>query len=225
MAEITLYSFGPSHNAARGEIVLLEKGVAFEKVEVDLFSGANRRPPLVEVNPRGQVPTLVYEEDGESVVVYESVAIIRFLDDVLPSPPLMPPATDLAARALAEMRIAEFQNKLDAKNVFGSVAFGGQSREQLGVRADALLEELARWDGYLEGRSFLAGEAFSLADVAVFPLMMHIEALGYDFAGRAPRLAAWVSRCKQRPSVVASGWLERFDAFVMARAVQPVLAD
>lgn len=222
--KITLYTLPPSHNAFRAELALLEKGLDYDKVTVDLFAGDASKPPFSELTPRRQVPTLVYEKDGQRLVVYESVAIIRFIDAVHPSPALMPGPDQPAELADALMRIEEFQAKLDAKNVFGSVIFGNMDREQLGDRVDTLLTELELWNTYVEGRDYLAGEQFTLADIAVFPLLMHFEAMGYDFAKRAPALAAYLARCKGRPTVSGSGWLDAFYGFVKGRNPNQVLA-
>jgi maleylpyruvate isomerase len=221
---ITLYTFLPSQNAVRAEIALREKGLDYERVEVDLFNGEHRRPPLSEITPRGQVPTLVHACAEGDVVVYESIAIIRFLDDIHPDPPLMPPVSEPGRRARALTRIEEFQAKLDVKNIFGSVVFGRQSRDQLGKRVDDLRAELLRWNEYTRAGSFLAGEQFTLADIAVFPLLMHFEVLGYDFARNTPALASYIDRCEARPSVQATGWIECFRAFVDSRAPERVLA-
>lgn len=222
--KITLYTLAPSQNAARAEIALREKGLDFEKIEVDLFSGAHKQPPFSELTPRGQVPTLVHGEGEDAIVVYESIAIVRFLDAVHPDPPLMPPTSEPRRLADALMRTEEFQAKLDVKNVFGSVLFGGQTREQLGERVDNLLAEIPRWDAYVSGRTFLAGDQFTVADIAVFPLLMHFEAMGYDYAKRTPALSAYMDRCKARPSVKESGWVETFRAFAAGRNPNQVLA-
>jgi glutathione S-transferase len=223
--KITLYTIPMSQNAVRPELALLEKGVPFEKVQVDLMGGEHKQPPYGEITPRRQVPTLVYGEGDEAITLYESVAIIQFLDDMLPEPPLMPPVSEPATRAMAWMRIAEFQQKLDPKNIFASVTFGKQAREQLGARVDALLEELLRWDAYVGDGPFLCGDQFTLADIAVFPLLMHFEALGYDYATHTPSLSAYMNRCKARPSVVQSGWVETFLAFARGREPGQVLAS
>jgi hypothetical protein len=54
---------------------------------------------------------------------------------------------------------------------------------------------------------------------------MHFEALGFDYATRTPGLASYMERCKARPSVLASGWLDVFEAFVAGLGVAKVLAD
>lgn len=223
--QITLYSVPPSQNAVRPEIALIEKGLAFDKVALDFVAGEHLKPPLIDLNPRHQVPTLVIESDDGPIVVAESIATIRVIDDLFPDPPLMPPVSEPHRRARAIWRIEEFQAKLDPSNLFGSVVFGRQTREQLAPRIEALGAELVHWERHAEGESYLAGEQFTLADIAVFPLLMHFEAMGFDFATRTPALAAYVARCKQRPSVVATGWLDAFASFVAARAPERVLAD
>ena len=221
---ITLYSAPASQNAVRTELALLEKGLPFEKVPVDPFKREHLRPPLADLTPRQQVPTLVYDTGDDRIVVYESIATIRFLDDMHPEPALMPPLGEPRRRAQAIMRIEEFQAKLDPVNLFGSVIFRRQSQAELQPRIAALVSELARWESYATGQRYLAGNQFTLADIAVFPLLMHFEALGFDYAARTPGLAAYVEACKQRPSVQRSGWLDAFEAFVRERAPEPVLA-
>ncbi len=218
----TLYVFPPSQNAVRPEIALHEKGVKFERVELDLLQGEHRKPPLCELTPRSQVPTLVRNED--QLVVYESIATIRFIDDMHPTPALMPPISQPRERAAALMRLEEFQAKLDPKNIFGSVAFRRMDREQLKDRINALMGELPHWDEYLTDGDYLAGERFTLADIAVFPLLMHFEALGYDFATHTPRLAAYIARCKSRESIVKTGWLQTFSKFTESLALKRVLS-
>ncbi|UCD68142.1 MAG: glutathione S-transferase family protein [Betaproteobacteria bacterium] len=222
--KITLYTAAPSQNAVRPELALLEKGISFDKIQVDLFGGEHKQPAYGEITPRRQVPTLVYGEGDEAITLYESVAIIQFIDDMCPEPPLMPPVSEPAKRAKALMRLAEFQQKLDPKNIFGSVVFRKQTREQLGERVDALLEELPRWDAYVGNGPFLCGEQFTLADIAVFPLLMHFEAIGYDYSKHTPSLFAYMNQCKMRPSVVQSGWIENFLAFAREREPGQVLA-
>jgi len=223
-AQITLYTLPFSQNAVRPEIALLEKGLDFDKVTVDLFEGEHQTDAYGAITPRRQVPALVYRDGDDAISLYESVAITQFLDDMHPEPRLMPPVSSPRMRANALIRIAEFQQKLDPKNIFGSVAFGKQSRAQLGDRVETLLDELPRWDAYVGDGPFLCGEQFTLADIAVFPLLLHFEVLGYDYAGRTPALAAYLDHCKSRPSVVETGWVQRFLDFARERHVATVLA-
>ena len=81
--KITLYTIALSQNAVRPEIALLEKGVPFEMVQMDLMGGEHKQPPYGKITPRRQVPTLVYGEGDEAITLYESVAITQFLDDMV----------------------------------------------------------------------------------------------------------------------------------------------
>ena len=224
MATIRLFTFPPSQNAVRTEIALNEKGLVFERVELDLLAGEHKQPPLSQLSPRMQAPTLVMPTSDGELVVYESIATIRLIDDLFPDPPLMPPASEPRRRAAALMRIEEFQAKLDPKNIFGSVLFARKSKDELAARIDALVAELEHWERYATGTRFLAGEQFTLADIAVFPVLMHFEILGFPFADTTPALADYINRCKQRESVVKTGWLPRLQAFVAERAPERVLA-
>src|SRR6185369_9972468 len=70
----------------RVRIALREKAIACEEVEVDLPGGAHREPEFRRLNPFGQVPVL---QDGD-LVIAESVAILEYLEERHPSPPLLP---------------------------------------------------------------------------------------------------------------------------------------
>jgi glutathione S-transferase len=227
-AKITVYTFPPSYNGIRPVLALLEKGLAYDRVPINIFGSEDELAPLLELTPRGQIPTLVYADENDPeghLVLYESVAIIRFLDDMYPDPPLMPPTSEPHRRAEALVRLEEFQQKLDPKNIFGSVVVRRMGREELGPRIDALTAELARWDKYVEGRNYLAGDQFTLADIAVFPLLFAFSALGFDYEHHTPSLASYVARCRDRRSVVESGWVETFHESLATRAPKRVLAD
>ena len=221
---ITLYTHPISSNAVRTDVVLREKGLSFDKVTVDLFQGEHKKPPLIDLNPRGQVPTLVHGAGDEAVVVYESVATMRFLEELYPTPALMPPASNVKARALSLVRLEQFQSKLDPCNIFGSVVFRKQGRDELGARLDNLLSELGRWNDAVGPSGYLIGDTMTLPDIAIFPVLVQVEAIGYDFAARAPALAKYLAQMKQRPSVVATGWLSAFGQMMKQMAPAQVLA-
>jgi glutathione S-transferase len=95
----TLYDAARCPFCARVRIVLAEKRIPYETVEVDL---ANRPAWLYEKNPLGKVPVL--EED--TMVLPESAVIMEYLEERYPEPPLLP--ADAAARALERLRIFRF---------------------------------------------------------------------------------------------------------------------
>lgn len=87
----------------RVRIALREKQIACEEVEVDLPGGATRAPAFRRLNPFGQVPVLA---DGE-LVIYESLAILEYLEERFPTPALLP--AEVGARALVLRRAASIE--------------------------------------------------------------------------------------------------------------------
>jgi glutathione S-transferase len=161
---LKLHGSSASTNYHRAAIFMKEKGIPFEFVPLDVMQGGHKSPAFLKMNPRGQIPCL---EDGD-VVVYESTAIIQYLERKHPPPPLLP--TNDADLALSFTRQAEFLAKLDDKNIIGSIFFKKQGIEELGDRVTKLFNELQVWDGYLENKDYFAG-TFSIADIYVFPFV------------------------------------------------------
>ncbi len=149
-----LYAHPFSNNSMRAQLCLDEKGLDYEYVMVDLFKGEHKQPAFLAINPRGQVPALV---DGD-VRIYESVAIVEYLEYRYPEPSLTP--GDPAKMATCLRLIAEFNQKLDPTNIFGSVKFRGSRRADLGDRVDKLLSECRVWEEYLGDGPFSSGKSF-----------------------------------------------------------------
>lgn len=204
MSKRILYAHPFSNNSMRPQLSLEEKKLDYEYVKVDLFKGEHKKPEYLAVNPRGQVPALV---DGD-VKIYESVAIVEYLEHRYPEPSLIP--AEPKATAACFRLIGEFNQKLDPTNIFGSVKFGGKRRAELGDRVDKLLNECRIWEGYVGDGPYFTGEAFSIADIVVLPFFATIiDGLGLRQADY-PDLHAWYARCKARPSVAKQPWFEAF---------------
>jgi glutathione S-transferase len=217
MSQLRFYAHPFSNNALRAQLALDEKGLDYEYVKVELFTGEHKKSDYLAINPRGQVPCLV---DGKAVV-FESVAIVEYLDRRYPTPSLVP--SDPVAMAKCLRRVAEFHQKLDPKNVYGSVKFRKQRRAELGDRVDALLKECAVWEGYAGESDYFAGDAYSMADIVVLPFFaVTIDGLGLP-AAQFPKLHAWYQRCLARPVVAKQPWFAAF-APEKANTEQHVLA-
>ncbi|CDY15825.1 BnaC02g34440D [Brassica napus] len=93
-AKLKLYSYWRSSRGHRVRIALSLKGIEYEYIPVNLLKGEQFDPDFMKINPMGTVPALV---DGE-VVITDSFAIIMYLDEKYPEPPLLP--RDLHKRAL-----------------------------------------------------------------------------------------------------------------------------
>src|SRR5512145_2617079 len=92
---IKLYHFPLSMNSRKVRIVLLEKGLEFERVLIDLSKGEQKNPEYLKIHPYGQVPAL----DDDGFIVYDSTIIDEYLEDEYPYPPLMPQDSEGRARA------------------------------------------------------------------------------------------------------------------------------
>jgi glutathione S-transferase len=182
---ITLYDADRCPYCARVRIALAEKGIEYETVEVDL----DDRPAWIyEKNPLGRVPVL--EED--TFALAESAVIDEYLDDRYPEPPLWP--ADPAERALGRMLVFRFDEL--------SRPYYALRRGEDGA-ADRLDVALGELDALLEGRPFLSGREFGLADIAYVPWILRArDRLDVDL-GRFSALADWLARLEVRPSIAA----------------------
>jgi glutathione S-transferase len=182
---ITLYDADRCPYCARVRIALAEKGIEYETVEVDL----DDRPAWIyEKNPLGRVPVL--EED--TFVLAESAVIDEYLDDRYPEPPLWP--ADPAERALGRMLVFRFDEL--------SRPYYALRRGEDGA-ADRLDVALGELDALLQGRPFLSGREFGLADIAYVPWILRArDRLDVDLS-RFSALADWLARLEVRPSIAA----------------------
>ncbi len=165
--------------------MLAEKQVAYDAVEIDL----DDRPAwLYRKNPAGRVPVL--EEDG-GFLLPESRVIMEYLDERYPEPALMP--ADLRERAVVRLAVERFDR---LSGPYYDLLWHGA--EGAAARLDAELTRLGRT---VAAQGFLAGSAYTLADVAYVPWILRAESrLGIDVRAD-PGLAGWLDRLEQRPAV------------------------
>jgi glutathione S-transferase len=179
----TLYTAERCPYAARARIVLAEKGLDYDAVEIDL----DDRPAwLYEKNPLGRVP--VYEEDG-GLVLPESLVIMEYLEERYPEPPLWP--ADPAERALGRLWLERFDDRLGRAYY---AARRGDGRDELDTR-------LTELDSALEAQPYLSGRDYGLADIGYVPWILRaLERFGLELD---PALADWLERVSSRPAVAA----------------------
>jgi maleylpyruvate isomerase len=169
---VKLWSYWRSSSAYRVRIALSLKGIRYEYVPVHLIreGGEQHQPEFSGVNPLRQVPTLEVADDASTLRLVQSMAIIQYLDERFPDPPLLPgnPAARAHVRALAELvnsGIQPFQN-LDT---FRELDKRGVEREPWAryfiARGLAALEQLAKE----RAGAFLFGDAPTLADIYLVP--------------------------------------------------------
>jgi glutathione S-transferase len=182
---ITLYDADRCPYCARVRIVLAEKGIEYETVQVDL----DDRPAWIyEKNPLGKVP--VFEED--TFVLPESAVVNEYLEERFPEPAMWP--VDPGERALGRLLVFRFD---DLSRPYYALRRG---EDGAGDRFGAAL---ARLDAVLEERPYLSGREFGLADAAYIPWILRArDRLGFDLSSLGA-LSAWVERLTARPSIAA----------------------
>jgi len=179
-----------------------EKKVTPEFVTVDILKGAGQAPDYKKLQPFGKVPAL---EDGDHRM-YESRAIIRYLDEVLPGVSLTP--KDAKGRAMMEQWISvESSNftppamAIIREFVIGPM-MGKPGDEKNVVEAKENLQKcVAVLETALAGKSFLLGDQFTLADISFAPYIEYV--LGTPYANiitGSPNVNAWWGRVSSRPS-------------------------
>jgi glutathione S-transferase len=182
---LVLYDAPRCPYCARIRILLAEKGVELEVVEIDL---SDRPAWLYEKNPTGRVPVL--EEDGRPLP--ESAVIMEFLEERYPDPALLPP--DPADRAAVRLLIFRDDDLTDP--------YYALRRGEDGA-AEELDTVLGRFDTMLAGRPYLGGAEYGLADIALVPWFLRArDMLGVDL-DRFPSLSDWLARLEQRPAIAA----------------------
>jgi len=183
----------------RVRIALREKGIPHEEVEVDVLARAHKQPPFLRLNPFGQIPVL--EDAG--LVICESVAILEYLEERFPTPPLL--SSDVGVRATTRQfmlwcgdYLNEHWEKWMAPAIRPGVPWDVAARD---AAHDAIAAHLDVLERRLAGRAWLVGE-YSLADVCYAPVLTVMDrvGLGHLIAAR-PAVAAWVARVSARPAV------------------------
>jgi glutathione S-transferase len=180
---ITLYDADRCPYCARVRIVLAEKGIEYETVEIDL----DDRPAWIyEKNPLGKVPVL--EEDA--FLLPESAVINEYLEERYPEPPLWP--GDPGERALGRLLVFRFDGL--SRPYYALRRGEGGARQRLDI-------ELRKLNVVLEARPFLSGRAYGLADIAYVPWILRArDRMGIELEP-LPALADWVGRLVTRPAV------------------------
>jgi len=199
---IKLYTFPPSTNSRKVRIVLLEKALEFERINVDLTKREQKNQEYLKIHPFGQVPAL----DDEGFILYDSTVINEYLEDEYPYPALMPSDSEGRARArlLEDFRDSHF-NPYCVHIIYEMRKPEGERDNQ---RIDNAKTQIYgcfdRLETELQGKEYLAG-SFSLADIAFMANFDVLERFSIAVDPQKYRnTTAWIARLKARPSYAAS---------------------
>ena len=199
-------SFGPNPRALR--MFLHEKDVDLPKTTIDLLGAENRQEPYTDKNPGGQVPALELD-DGR--VLGETVAIFEYLEEKYPSPPLIGRTPEERAETRQWQRRIELKITEHLYNGFrfaeGLEIFRPRMRclpeAAEGLKAPAR-DNLAWLDRLMQGKPFVAGDRFTIADVILYCALDFGASVGQPLDGSLTNVVAWKERVGVRPSAAAS---------------------
>ena len=182
---------------------LAEKGQSAEFVTVDIMKGQGRTPEHLARQPWGQVP--VFEaDDGWQLI--ESRAIIRHLDATLPGTSLTPSDPRERARMDEWLSIEQSNFTPSVMKILGQLLFAKMRGEepQVSVVEDGragVRKAVAVLEKRLEGREYLAGGQFSLAEISFMPYIEYLFMCGEGaLITEHPHTAAWWTRISERAS-------------------------
>jgi len=173
----------------RVRIVLAEKGINFESVEVDL---ANPPEDLMELNPYGSAPTLV----DRDLVLYDAQVIMEYLDERFPHPPLMP--VDPVSRAQSRMTLHRIQQDWDT---LAAKLSKGRDKEKV---AKELCDSLTVISPIFEHKPFFMSDELSLLDCAIAPILWRLPLYGIKLPNNAKLMEAYGDRLFALDSFQAS---------------------
>jgi len=209
---VKLYDCKTAPSPRRVRIFAAEKGIELEKVEIDLSKGEQFSESFRKINPDCVVPALELE-DG--TCINEVSAICRYLESAFPEPPLLGSTplematvimwdTKVEQQGLVAMRDA-FRNS--AKGLKGHALTGPVSYEQIPELAERGLKGVSvclnSLNEQLDGREFVAGDFFSVADITAQVLVDFAAWMKIAIPDDASHLKRWYEAVSSRPSAAA----------------------
>jgi glutathione S-transferase len=207
-----LYDMRVAPSPRRVRIFLAEKGLSIPRVEIDIRAGQNLAPEFLAINPRGVLPTLQLE-DG--TVIDESMAICRYFEELHPDPVLMGRTALEKAMVECWTRRIEFdagQPIVEAfRNSYAPYAeravpgrTGMKAIPQLAERGKARLADFyPAIDRRLAESEYVAGSAFSVADIALLCLVDFARGLKLPVPDGCDDFSRWHRQVSARPSAQA----------------------
>ena len=196
-----LYHFPASTNSRKVRILLIEKGLEYERIDVDLTKKEQKNPEYLKIHPFGQVPAL----DDDGFIVYDSTIINEYLEDEYPHPPLLPNDSEGRARARLMEDFRDIYFTPHFVEIIHEVRKPETERDQKVIQnaKETITQCFDRIERELEGRDYLAG-TFSLADISFMPNIALLERLEIPVDPKYKNIRAWIERLKARPSFAES---------------------
>jgi glutathione S-transferase len=185
-----------------------EKGLDLPKHHVDLLAGENRQSAYGAINPSGTTPAL---EIDEGYVLAEITAICEYLEELHPSPALIGETPMQRAETRMWVRRIDLGIVEPMTNGFrysqGLRMFESRMRciPQAAEDLKTLAQEKLTWlDGLIEGRAWIVGDRFTLADILLYAFLDFGAQVGQPLNPANKNIAAWFEKVKARKSAEAT---------------------
>jgi RNA polymerase-associated protein len=173
---MTFFSDGSDQYSHRVRMVLAEKGVAVDIVDVD---PSNKPEDLAEINPYNSLPTLL----DRDLVLYEANVIMEYLDERFPHPPLLPVYP--VQRALSRLWITRVENEWSGKL---DLLMAGKGRETVLTRARSeLRESIVSIAPIFSEKPYFMNDDFTLVDCCVAPILWRLKAVDITLPEKSTR--------------------------------------
>lgn len=189
---MNLYSGNTCPFSHRCRIVLYEKGMDFQVIDVDTY---NKPEEMMRVNPHGRVPVL----EERDLILFEPNIINEYIDERFPHPQLMPADPIMRARARQlllgmEREIFGYMDALEKNNDKNN-----KSAERARLEISARLSEIVP---IFERQKFMLGDEFSMLDVAIAPLLWRLDHYGIEFRDNVAPLMKYAERIFTRQGFI-----------------------
>ena len=195
---LRLYDFLESGNGYKVRLLLAQLGIPFERIEMDIRSGATRTPEFLKKNPNGRIPTIQLE-DG--TFLFESNAILYYFAD---GTPFFPADRLERAQVFQWMFFEQYSHEpfIAVARAWLTVFGMDEEKERLLPQKQKLgYDALGVMEGHLAKRTFFVGERYSIADIALYAYTHVADEGGFDL-GRFPKVQAWLGRVKAQPGYI-----------------------
>jgi stringent starvation protein A len=193
-SSMTFFSDPQSHYSHRVRIVLAEKGVAVEVIDVD---PENKPEEIADHNPYNSLPTLVDRE----LALYEPNIMMEYLDERFPHPPLLP----VYPVARAQSRLLMHRIQKDWCGYVDTLLEGTASASKLETARKELKESLVATAPIFDEKPFFLSEEFTIVDCLVAPLLWRLGVMGIELQDKQGRsLQKYMDRLFARESFKAS---------------------
>jgi RNA polymerase-associated protein len=192
---MTFYSDGTSHYSHRVRVVLAEKGVAVETIDVD---PDDKPEDLASLNPYNTLPTLV----DRDLVLYEANIMMEYLDERFPHPPLFP----VYPVARAQSRLWIYRIKKDWCRLVDPIMAGDGTPSQLDKMRNELRDSLISIAPIFCEKPFFMSDEFTIVDCCVTPILWRLAVMGIELPKNKTTkpLLEYRDRLFERDSVMAS---------------------